>query len=114
MAIAARRSQDELVAGIEWNWINRNKEFTMVLVWGLQAIPLGPDKFLHTIHTALRRRNRSEFGVLWYLERQSAFYRFSRRLSIPDTHEHHVLFSCATGQLLADTVDAVAGLKTVR
>jgi uncharacterized protein YbaR (Trm112 family) len=112
VAVAARRSQDDLIAGIAWEWIDRSRKFSLTLVWGLQAIPLGPNKFLHVIHTAERKRSGAEFGLLWYLERQSAFFRFSRRLSIPDTHEHHVLFACATGQLLCDAADHVGDTRT--
>jgi hypothetical protein len=100
VAVSARRSRENLEGGIEWQWFSRRRDYTMVQVWGVQAVPLGPEKFLHAIQTNPRGSTGSDYGVLWYLERQAAFYRFARRLSIPDTHEAHVLFGCTTGRLL--------------
>ncbi len=101
LAVAARRMQDELTRGIRWQWFSEKKDFTMILVWGLQAVPLGDEKFLHMMQTACMGPTGQESGVLWYLERQSAFYRFSRRLSLPQDHETHFLFSTSSGQLFA-------------
>ena len=101
LAIAARRGQDDLAKGIKWQWFSEGGDFTMVLVWGLQAIPLGDEKFLHIMQTATMGVTNQDFGLLWYLERQSAFYRFSRRLSLPQDHETHFLFSTSSGQLFA-------------
>ncbi len=101
LAIAARRSQDELSKGLQWQWFSEGGDFTMVLVWGLQAIPLGDEKFLHIMQTASIGATHQDYGLLWYLERQSAFYRFSQRLSIPQDHETHFLFSTSSGQLFA-------------
>jgi hypothetical protein len=101
VAIAARRSQEGLAKGIQWQWFSEGGDFTMVLVWGLQAIPLGDEKFLHIMQTASMGVHNQDFGLLWYLERQSAFYRFSRRLSLPQDHETHFLFSTSSGQLFA-------------
>jgi DNA-directed RNA polymerase subunit RPC12/RpoP len=100
VAMSARRSQENLNGGIEWQWFSRRRDYTMVQVWGVQAVPLGAEKFLHAIQTNPRGATGSDFGLLWYLERQAAFYRFARRLSIPDTHEPHVLFACGAGRLL--------------
>ncbi len=107
VAVAARRSREDLISGISWNWFSARREFTMVQVWGVQAVPLGQEKFLHAIQTSPRGPGGNEMGVLWYLERQSAFYRFARRLSIPDTYESHVLFGCCTGRILTRVVDAL-------
>lgn len=100
VAMSARRSQEDLSGGIEWQWFSRWRDYTMVQVWGVQAVPLGTEKFLHAIQTNPRGAAGSDFGLLWYLERQAAFYRFARRLSIPDTHEAHLLFASAAGRLL--------------
>lgn len=108
MATSARRSQEILADGIEWNWFSRRRDFTMVLVWGVQAVPLGAEKFLHAMQTNPRGQTSSDFGVLWYLERQSAFYRFARRLSIPDTHESHILFASVAGRLLVVAAEQIA------
>ena len=66
-----------------------------------RILPLGDEKFLHMMQTACMGPTGQESGVLWYLERQSAFYRFSRRLSLPQDHETHFLFSTSSGQLFA-------------
>lgn len=107
VAVAARRSREDLISGINWNWFSARREYTMVQVWGVQAVPLGPEKFLHAVQTSPRGPGGNEAGVLWYLERQSAFYRFARRLSVPDTHESHVLFGSCTGRILTEAVDAL-------
>lgn len=106
LAVSARRSPGELAEGIVWDWFSTRRDYTMVQVWGLQAVPLGPEKFVHAIQTS--PRDSGELGLLWYLERQSAFFRFARRLSIPDTHESHVLFSSCTGQILTIAADRIA------
>jgi hypothetical protein len=108
VALAARRSREDLTSGIIWNWFSRSREFTMVQVWGVQGVPLGPEKFLHAVQTNSRGPSGSELGLLWYLERQSAFYRFARRLSVPDTHESHVLFGSCTGRILTIIADRLA------
>jgi predicted Zn finger-like uncharacterized protein len=101
LAVAAKRTQDDLAKDIRWQWFSEGGDFTMILVWGLQAVPLGDEKFLHMMQTATMGPQHRDFGLLWYLERQSAFYRFSRRLSIPHDHETHFLFSTSSGQLFA-------------
>lgn len=111
-AVSARRSRENLSGGIEWQWFSRRRDYTMVQVWGVQAVPLGAEKFLHAIQTNPRGVTGSDYGLLWYLERQSAFYRFARRLSIPDTHEPHILFASCAGRLLVEASGA-AGLKPV-
>ena len=106
VATSARRSRENLSGGIEWQWFSRRRDYTMVQVWGVQAVPLGTEKFLHAVQTNPRGSTGSDFGLLWYLERQSAFYRFARRLSIPDTHESHILFASCTGKILVNAADA--------
>jgi DNA-directed RNA polymerase subunit RPC12/RpoP len=101
LAVAARRSQEDLAKGIRWQWYSQCGNYTMILVWGLQAVPLGSEKFIHIMQTTPMGPNNQDFGILWYLERQSAFYRFARRLSIPHDHETHFLFSTSAGQLFA-------------
>ncbi len=101
LAIAARRSQEDLAKGVQWQWFSAGGDFTMTLVWCLQAIPLGDEKYAHLMQSAMMGPGGQDFGLLWYLERQAAFYRFSRRLSLPQDHETHFLFSTSAGQLLA-------------
>jgi hypothetical protein len=108
LAIAARHNHDSLVTGIVWNWYSARRDYTMVQVWGVQAVPLGTEKFIHAVQTNPRGPGGNDLGLLWYLERQSAFYRFARRLNIPDTHEAHILFGSCTGQVLVDAADALA------
>ena len=114
LAVAARRSQEVLASGVVWNWFSAKRDYTMVQVWGVQSVPLGAGKFLHVIQTSPRGPAGTELGLLWYLERQSAFYRFSRRLSIPDTHESHVLFGSCTGQILVDVVDHLSAVPLAK
>jgi hypothetical protein len=110
LAVAARRSQEALTSGIVWDWFSAKRDYTMVQVWGVQSVPLGSEKYLHMIQTSPRGQSGNELGLLWYLERQSAFYRFARRLSIPDTHETHVLFGSCAGQILTDVMDHLGTL----
>lgn len=114
LAVSARRTQEEIVKNIRWQWFSAERNFTMVQVWGLQAVPLGDEKFLHMMQTSTMGLNEQDFGLLWYLERQSAFYRFSRRLSIPQDHETHFLFSTCSGQLfaiLSDLPEDATGIR---
>ncbi|MBP7948413.1 MAG: hypothetical protein KA004_02070 [Verrucomicrobiales bacterium] len=101
LAVAAKRTQDELTRGIRWQWYSQKGDYTMVQVWGLQVVPLGDEKFLHIMQTSCMGPSGQDFGLLWYQERQSAFFRFSRRLSLPQDHETHFLFSTSAGQLFA-------------
>lgn len=105
LAVAASRSQEHLARGLNVQWLSDNKNYTMTLVWGVQAIPLGEEKFIHLLQTASMGPNAADFGLLWYLERQSAFYRFARRLSLPQNHETHFLYSTIAGQLLTRSLD---------
>jgi hypothetical protein len=100
LAVAAKRSKEELTRGLRTEWLSDNRSYTMTLVWGLQAVPLGDEKFIHLIQSAAMGASQADFGLLWYLERQSAFYRFARRLSLPQDHETHFLYSTCAGQLL--------------
>ena len=107
LALAATRSQEELSSGIIWNWFSEKRDYTMIQVWGVQAVPLGEEKFFHSIQTNARGPRGQELGLLWYLEKQSAFYRFARRLHIPDSHETHVLFASNGGQILCRVAHAI-------
>ena len=104
LALAAARSPEPLAEGIATRWFSPRRDYTMAIIWGVQAIPLGDGKFVHAVQSA-ERAGPDSYGLLWYLERQRAFYRFARRLSIPDTHEPHILFASCTGQLLVDVTD---------
>ncbi len=112
VAASARRVQEQLADGITWDWTSEDRNYSMVLVWGLQVMPMGPEKCLHIIQTAGRTAPGQELGILWYLARQSAFFKFARRLNVPDTYEPTLLFSATTGQLLALAVARVAGWST--
>jgi hypothetical protein len=101
LAMAARRSTEDLIRGLRWDWFSPDRSMMMTLVWGVQAVPLGDEKFLHLVQTCSMGPREADFGLLWYLERQSAFYRFARRLSLPLDHETHFLYSTCAGQLLA-------------
>ncbi len=105
LAVAAKRSQEDLAKGVKWQWLSDNRRFTMVLVWGVQAVPLGDEKYVHLVQSTFMGPNEQDFGILWYLERQSAFYKFARRLSLPQDHETHFLFSTCAGQLLTRSLE---------
>jgi hypothetical protein len=107
LALSAARSQEQLASGIIWNWYSEKRDYTMVQVWGVQAVPLGAEKFLHAVQTNGRGPGGHELGLLWYLEKQSAFYRFARRLSVPDTHETHILFASNAAQILCRAAHAI-------
>lgn len=108
VSVAGRRVQEELTSGIEWQWLSRRRDYTMTLVWGLQAFPIGREKYAHLIQSAARRQAGAEFGLQWYLERQSAFYRFNRRLGVPGDGAPHVLFSSCAGRILCHTANLAA------
>jgi hypothetical protein len=105
MALAAGISQEALAPGIEWDWLSENRLYHMVLVWGVQAIPLGGEKFAHLIQTTERPDANSPAGLRWYLERQSAFWRFARRLNLPGAAGSPVLFASCGARLLAMAAD---------
>ncbi len=111
MAMAAARSNESLVEGVEWNWFSRNRTYAMVLVWGVQAMPLGSGKFAHLMQSAQREHpdgsKVEELGLLWYLEKQRAFYKFTRRLSLPGEGGTQVLFGCCAASFLGTAADAL-------
>ena len=99
MATAAGASQEALALGLTWDWLSDNRLYHMILVWGVQAIPLGGEKFAHLIQTAAQPAP-DAIGLRWYLERQSAFWRFARRLNLPGVAGSPVLFSSCGARLL--------------
>jgi len=101
IALAASVSKEQLAPDLVWEWRSENRLYQMIQVWGLQAIPLGPEKFAHLIQTASRPEPDRPAGLQWYLERQSAFYRFARRLNLPSTPGSPVLFASCGARLLA-------------
>ncbi len=99
-AHAASISREKMVQDIVWDWHSDNRLYHMIQVWGLQGIPLGPEKFAHLIQTAGRPDPDQPHGLRWYLERQSAFWRFARRLNLPASPGSPVLFSACGARLL--------------
>jgi hypothetical protein len=108
LAIAAGSSREALADGIGWDWRSHDRRYQTVLVWGLQALPLGTEKFAHLIQTAGHPDPAAPAGLRWYLERQSAFYRFARRLNLPGASGSPVLFASAAAQLLVLAADRAA------
>ena len=104
MAVAAGVSQEALAPGIVWEWESASGLYHMVLVWGVQAIPLGAEKFAHLVQTA-GHPGAAAAGLRWYLERQSAFWRFARRLNLPGAAGSPVLFSSCGARLLTMAAD---------
>ena len=100
LALAASASTEALAPGIAWDWFSADRRYHMVPVWGVQAIPLGPEKFAHLIQTAHHPDPASPVGLRWYLERQSAFWRFARRLNLPATPGSPILFASCAARLL--------------
>ncbi len=108
MAVAAGVSREALAAGIAWDWYSENRLYHMIPVWGVQAIALGPEKFAHLLQTA-EFPSPDTAGLRWYLERQSAFWRFARRLNLPATAGSPVLFASCGARLLAMAADRLHG-----
>lgn len=111
MATAAARSNESLVDGVEWNWFSRDRSYAMVLVWGVQAMPLGSGKFAHLMQSAQHETHDGQLipdlGLQWYLERQRSFYKFARRLSLPGEGGTQVLFGCCGAAFLGRAADAL-------
>ena len=105
MALAAGISQEALARDIVWDWFSDNRLYHMVLVWGIQAVPLGGEKFAHLVQTAQRPEPGAPVGLRWYLERQSAFWRFARRLNLPGSPGSPVLFASCAARLLSLAAD---------
>ena len=105
MALAAGSSREALAQDIAWEWRSDDRLYQMVLVWGVQAVPLGGEKFAHLVQTSARGDPQAPAGLRWYLERQSAFYRFARRLSLPGTPGSPVLFASCAARLLGLAAD---------
>ncbi len=105
LALAAGSSHENLAGGTTWDWYSANRIYHMVLVWGVQGIPLGPEKFAHLAQTAIRPEPGAPTGLRWYLERQSAFWRYARRLNLPGTSGSPVLFASCGARLLTRAAD---------
>lgn len=105
MALAAGISQEALARDIGWDWFSDNQLYHMILVWGVQAVPLGGEKFAHLVQTAERPEPGAPAGLRWYLERQSAFWRFARRLNLPGSPGSPVLFASCAARLLTLAAD---------
>lgn len=112
MALAAGVSREALAPLIEWDWRSDNQLYQMVLVWGVQAMPMGGEKFAHLVQTAQRPEPGAPAGLRWYLERQSAFWRFARRLNLPGAAGSPVLFASAGAQLLIRMADRLRREQT--
>jgi hypothetical protein len=107
LALAARSAHLPLADGGSWSWISTDGDFEMVLVWGLQCVPLGLGRTLHMAQTGIQGALRRSFGVDWYLERQQGFVRFQNLLNLPsEGHEPHFLLSSATAMLLNELMEA--------
>ncbi len=100
LALDARDSHDELAEGVDWRWVSDDGNFEMILVWGMQVIPLGPQATLHVMQTAMQGALRRTFGFDWYLHRQHAFVTFRDVHGTTGDHEPHFLFANTTAQIL--------------
>ena len=103
--LAATISQENLAGDVMWDWHSKDRDYHMIQVWGVQGIPLGPGKFAHLIQTAVFPDPGQPTGLRWYLERQSAFWRFARRLNLPPTPGSPVLFASCAARLLVLAAD---------
>lgn len=106
-AAAAARSLEPLSEGVRWDWFSNDRQYGMVQVWGVQALPMGTGKFAHMVQTSQDGAHGGMLGLLWYLERQRAFYKFSRRLSLPGEGGTQVLFGCCGADFLCQAADAL-------
>jgi hypothetical protein len=110
LAVAAERSRERLAEGTETRWFSEDGMMAADLVWAVQGVPLGPERFVHVVQTAGQGAE-DVFGVMWYLERQRAFYEFAIRMGVPDTHECHFPFASLAGRLLVMASDALGSLE---
>lgn len=110
LAVAAERSRERLAEGTETRWFSEDGMMAADLVWAVQGVPLGPERFVHVVQTAAQGGG-DGFGVMWYLERQRAFYEFAIRMGVPDTHECHFPFASLAGRLLVMASDALGSLE---
>lgn len=104
VAHEARLAQPELAEGIAWRWLTGDSAYEMILVWGLQIVPLGARGCLHVMQTAMHGALRRVYGLDWYLHRQHGFLHWRDRLHVTGDHHPHFLFGCSTGQLLGRLV----------
>ncbi len=109
LAVAAERSRERLAEGTETRWFSEDGMMAADLGWVVQGVPLGPERFVHVVQTA-GQGGGDVFGVMWYLERQRAFYEFAIRMGVPDTHECHFPFASLAGRLLVMASDALGSL----
>ena len=110
LAVAAERSRERLAEGTETRWFSEDGMMAADLGWAVQGVPLGPERFVHVVQTAAQGGG-DGFGVMWYLERQRAFYEFAIRMGVPDTHECHFPFASLAGRLLVMASDALGSLE---
>ena len=110
LAVAAERSRERLAEGTETRWFSEDGRMAADLGWAVQGVPLGPERFVHVVQTAAQVGG-DGFGVMWYLERQRAFYEFAIRMGVPDTHESHFPFASLAGRLLVMASDALGSLE---
>lgn len=102
---AARDAAPSLDSAINWRWISESGGYEMVLVWGVQCIPLGARQWLHLVATASQGALRRTFGIDWYLQRQQAAAHFRDRIPHIGDHEPHFLFGSVTGQVLCRLIE---------
>lgn len=61
--------------GIEWDW--ESGRTRIKLGWGMQVVPLRPGLVMHHVKTAERGIIVKDYGLRWYLDRQTAFAEFA-------------------------------------
>jgi hypothetical protein len=90
LAKAAQEAGSSLSNGIEWNW--EKGRLKIELQWGLQAVPVEKNRYLHVMHTAQLGIFRKIFGLDWYTERRGAFAEFVSHLQLEGQQESRFPF----------------------
>jgi hypothetical protein len=90
LARAAEDHPVNLNTGVEWDW--EKGRYKIHLQWGVQAVPLSENVYVHFAQTALHGVVRSRFGLDWYWDRAVAFFLFVKELKFDMKQERTFLF----------------------
>jgi hypothetical protein len=91
LARAATEHPTDMSSGIEWN--QEAGGYRIELQWGVLAVPVRNDWYIHVMQTALHDGLvRSTFGLDWYFARWVAFFLFVNELQLDGEQEKLFLF----------------------
>jgi hypothetical protein len=96
----ARIHEEQLSSGLNWRWLSDDNLYEMLIVWGVQIIPLGPHRTMHLMQTSMHGALRRTFGIDWYVEKRFLFRHFRDSIAPRHSGQPHFIFSSTTAQLL--------------